>query len=206
MEEPNLSNGSNVDDGGDGGKGSSPSSYLDLIVEGLLVADDPYGTFDVKCVAGSNCVHCLIHCFAEELEQRAGALAWGSLADGPPRTPLTTARSYTPPPVHAHLHCAADTYKNWRIIGHGGTAEVYKANRTDDDHVSVAIKKFRPQSTGGVTLDDIGNELRTLQSVHAHDHINTYIEGYVWVRSSFIHPANTYPLPIPPPSFALCPW
>ena len=43
MDEPN----GNASDGGDGGKSGTPSSYLDLIVEGLLVADDPYGTYVV---------------------------------------------------------------------------------------------------------------------------------------------------------------
>lgn len=96
-------------DGGDSGQNDSSNSVLlDLIVEGLLVAEDPY-----------------------------------------------------------------EIFKDFKIIGHGGTAEVYKAIKLSDGH-AYAIKKFRPDTP----LVDIANELRTLKRC-AHKHINGYQEAYV---------------------------
>jgi len=67
-----------------------------------------------------------------------------------------------------------DYYEDLVCVGHGGTAEVYKAVGKQDA-TPVAIKKFRSD----VSFQDIGNELRMLRKCK-HEHINSYIEGYLW--------------------------
>eukprot|EP00040_Diaphanoeca_grandis_P032414 m.196361 g.196361 ORF g.196361 m.196361 type:complete len:915 (-) comp32618_c0_seq1:181-2925(-) len=73
-----------------------------------------------------------------------------------------------------------DCYEDLVCIGHGGTAEVYKATSKSDE-ATVAIKKFRPE----VTLQDIANELRMLRKC-THDHVNGYIEGYLWENCTYV--------------------
>jgi len=73
-----------------------------------------------------------------------------------------------------------DYFTDLKIIGHGGTAEVYKATRKSDGSM-VALKKFRQDSL----LSEIANELRTLR-LCAHKYINGYVEGFIWEQRVYL--------------------